>query len=295
MTMYIDIVIIENLIMNYIILYATGIVTKVKMKKTRVLISSLIGAIFVAIQYVTKLKIYSNIIVKTILSILMIFIAFNPQKIKQLGKQLILFYLTTFTFGGVATYLIYVIKPQDIIIKNGMYTGTYILKTVFLGAIIGSIIIIIGFKLAKNKITKKDMFCVTKIKINGKEIELKTMMDTGNMLKEPISGNPVMVVEKNSLYNIIPKEILNNIENILGGDFEKIPQELKEEYIPRLKIIPFSSLGKQNGMLLGIKAEKFKIITEQTEEEKENVIIGIYNKSLTKRGEYNALIGIELY
>ena len=54
MTMYIDIVIIENLIMNYIILYATGIVTKVKMKKTRVLISSLIGAIFVAIQYVTK-------------------------------------------------------------------------------------------------------------------------------------------------------------------------------------------------------------------------------------------------
>ena len=104
-----------------------------------------------------------------------------------------------------------------------------------------------------------------------------------------------MVVEKNSLYNIIPKEILNNIENILGGDFEKIPQELKEEYIPRLKIIPFSSLGKQNGMLLGIKAEKFKIITEQTEEEKENVIIGIYNKSLTKRGEYNALIGIELY
>ena len=93
------------------------------------------------------------------------------------------------------------------------------------------------------------MFCVTKIKINGKEIELKTMMDTGNMLKEPISGNPVMVVEKNSLYNIIPKEILNNIENILGGDFEKIPQELKEEYIPRLKIIPFSSLGKQNEVL----------------------------------------------
>ena len=33
MTMYIDIVIIENLIMNYIILYATGIVTKVKMKE----------------------------------------------------------------------------------------------------------------------------------------------------------------------------------------------------------------------------------------------------------------------
>lgn len=294
MTMYIDIVIIENLIMNYIILYATGIVTKVKMKKIRVLISSLIGAIFVAIQYVTNLKIYSNIIVKTILSILMIFIAFNPQKIKQLGKQLILFYLTTFTFGGVATYLIYVLKPQNIIMKNGMYVGTYVLKVIFIGAIVGTIILLIAFKLVKNKITKKDMICKIKIKINGKEKVLDTMVDTGNMLKEPITGTPVAVIEKTSLYDLLPKEILNNTESILGGDFEKIPEDIKNEYIPRLKIIPFASLGKQNGMLVGIKPEKIEIINEQTEEEK-NAIIGIYNKSLTKKGEYNALIGIDLY
>ena len=93
---------------------------------------------------------------------------------------------------------------------------------------------------------------------------------------------------------MIPKEILDNIESILGGDFEKIPEDIKNEYIPKLKIIPFSSLGKQNGMLVGIKPEKLEVINEQVEE-KNNVIIGIYNKSLTKRGEYNALIGIELY
>ena len=283
MTMYIDIVIIENLIMNYIILYATGIVTKVKMKKIRVLISSLIGAIFVAIQYVTNLKIYSNIIVKTILSILMIFIAFNPQKIKQLGKQLILFYLTTFTFGGVATYLIYVIKPQDIIIKNGMLVGTYVLKTIFLGAILGTVIIIIAFKISKNKMTKKDILCQTKIKLEGKEITLNTMLDTGNMLKEPISGTPVIIVEKTSLYELMPKEILEHTE------------EIKNKYISKFKMIPFSSLGKQNGMLLGIKAEKIEVLNENYKNDKKNVIIGIYNKSLTKRGEYNALIGIELY
>ena len=47
-------------------------------------------------------------------------------------------------------------------------------------------------------------------------------------------------------------------------------------------------------MLVGIKPEKIEVINEQTEEEK-NAIIGIYNKSLTKRGEYKALIGIDLY
>ena len=48
-------------------------------------------------------------------------------------------------------------------------------------------------------------------------------------------------------------------------------------------------------MLLGIKAEKIEVLNENYEKDKKDVIIGIYNKSLTKRGEYNALIGIELY
>lgn len=294
MTIYIDIIIVENLIMNYIILYATGLISKNKISYLRIFLASLIGAIYSVIQYISKLNIYSNFIIKTILSIIIIFVAFNPQNIKKLCKQLVLFYLTTFTFGGVATYLIYLLKPQNIIIKNGMYVGTYVLKVIFIGAILGTIILIISFKLSKNKMTKKDLICQIKIKLNGKEKVLKAIVDTGNMLKEPITGNPVVVVEKVALYDLMPKEILNNTESILGGDFEQIPEKIKKEYIQRLKIIPFSSLGKQNGMLVGIKPEKIEVINEQSEE-RNNAIIGIYNKSLTKRGEYNALIGIELY
>lgn len=47
-------------------------------------------------------------------------------------------------------------------------------------------------------------------------------------------------------------------------------------------------------MLLGIRAEYINILYEQEQKKNENVIIGIYNKSLTKRGEYQALIGIDL-
>lgn len=294
MTIYIDIIIVENLIMNYIIIYATGLISKSKISHLRIFLASTIGAVYAITEYISKLNIYSNILVKIILSIIIVFVSFYPQNIKKMCKQLVLFYLTTFTFGGVATYLIYVLKPQDIIIKNGIYVGTYVLKVIFVGAIVGTIILIIAFKFAKNKITRKDMMCKIKIKLNGKEIVLDTMVDTGNMLKEPLTGNPVVIVEKTSLYDLMPKEILNNTESILGGDFKEIPEKIKNEYISRLKIIPFSSLGKTNGMLIGIKPEKLEVINEQIEE-KNNAIIGIYNKSLTKRGEYKALIGIELY
>lgn len=293
MTIYIDVVLIENLIMNYIILFTTGLILKVKRNHIRLIVASLLGAIYSIIAYMGVLEIYSSFILKIILSILIVYIGFNPQSIKKMWKDILLFYLTSFVFGGAAFALIYIIRPQDILMKNGLFLGTYPLKTVMLGTVVAFIIIITAFAIVKNKISKKDMFCDIEIKINGKIVNTKAMIDTGNMLKEPITNTPVIVVEHTLLYECIPKEILNNLEKIIGGDFENIPNEIREDYISKLKLIPFSSLGKQNGMLLGIKAEYLKVITEE-EEENKNVIIGIYNKSLTKKGEYRALMGVEI-
>lgn len=294
MTIYIDVVLIENLLMNYIILYATGIVMKTKMKVVRLLLASLIGAVYSIVAYISTFEIYSNIILKFILSIIIVYVAYNPQTAKKMWKELMAFYLVSFVFGGAAFALIYIVKPQEILMKNGLFLGTYPLKTVLLGAVVAFILIITVFAIAKNKIAKKDMFCDIKFKLNGKEIKTKAMIDTGNLLKEPITNTPVVVVEHTLLYDCMPKEILNHLEDILGGDFEKVPEEIRLKYISKLKLIPYSSLGKQNGMLLGIKPDFLVIQEEENEEIKDNIILGIYNKSLTKRGEYRALLGIEL-
>ena len=92
MTVYIDVVLIENLIMNYIIIFATGIILKIKMKQIRIILGSLIGAIYTIIAYVSNLRIYSNFILKFILSIIIVYVSFNPQTQKQLWKSLLIFY-----------------------------------------------------------------------------------------------------------------------------------------------------------------------------------------------------------
>ena len=294
MTIYIDVVFIENLIMNYIILFATSIIIKIKVKHIRLILASILGGIYSIIAYMSILEMYSSVILKIILSVIIVYIAYNPQNVKNMWKYLVIFYMTSFVFGGAAFALIYIVKPQDILMKNGLFLGTYPLKTIILGTIVAFVVIVTSFKLVKSKISKKDMFCTIKININKVEIETKAMIDTGNLLKEPISNTPVIVVEHTLLYDCMPKEILNNLENILGGDFENISEEVKNKYISKLKVIPFSSLGKQNGMLIGIKPEEVTVINDENENKINNVIIGIYNKSLTKRGEYRALIGIEL-
>lgn len=294
MTIYIDIVLIENLIMNYIILLTVAIVLKIHRNNVRILGSSLIGALYAIFAYTSTLEIYSTIFVKILLSIIMIYIGFKPQNIKILCKQILLFYLTSFVFGGAAFSLLYFIKPQDILMKNGVLLGTYPLKTVMLSAIVGFIVVVITFKIVKNRISKKDMYCKIDISLNNKNIETIAMIDTGNLLKEPITNTPVIVVEHTLLYDVIPKEILNNLNEILGGDFSNVPEKIKNEYMLKLKVIPFTSLGRQNGMLLGIKADNVKVVKEEEIHIVNKTIVGIYNKSLTKKGEYRALVGLEV-
>lgn len=294
MTIYIDVVLIENLIMNYVILLSVAIILKIKIKYIRILISSSIGGVYAIFSYISALEIYSTIFLKLLLSIIMVYIAFYPQNIKKMCKELLIFYLTSFVFGGAAFSLLYFIRPQDILMKNGMLLGTYPLKTVMLAAIVGFILLSVTFKIVKTKISKKDLFCNLDIKIDDKNIEAKAMIDTGNLLREPITNIPVIVVEHTLLYEVIPKEILNNLSNILGGDFKNIPEDIQSKYMSKLKVIPFTSLGKQNGMLLGIKVDEVKLINDENITIVSKAIMGIYNKSLTKRGEYRALVGLEI-
>jgi len=214
----------------------------------------------------------------------MVYIALNPKELKKLAKQLVIFYLTSFVFGGCAFALLYFVKPQDVLMKNGVYIGTYPIK---IALIVGFIITNIAFKIIKTKLKKKDMIYKIKIQIFDKEEEVSAMLDTGNLLRDPISKIPVIIVEKEKLYSIIPAELLDNIEKIIGG--EEI--SFNNEYFSRLKILPFSSMGKQNGLMLGIKADKI-IIEKEEVEERENIIIGI---SMQKLGNnYSALFGLDL-
>ena len=217
----------------------------------------------------------------------MVYESFKPKTYKEMVKMIIFFYLTSFVFGGAALGVIYMVNSGKISIQNGVILGNYTLKTIFIGIIIAFFVVLAAFKLVKAKISKSDLFC-------NIEIKTRAMIDTGNLLKEPITNIPVVIVEDELLNDVIPKEILENIENILGGDLEKIPKNIKEEYISKLKVIPFSSLGKQNGMLLGVKANKIKVERENDVKNVDKIIIGIYTKKLSKKNEYKALLGIDV-
>ena len=133
------------------------------------------------------------------------------------------------------------------------------------------------------------MLCDMEISYNNKSIKLKTMIDTGNLLKDPITQNDVIIVEKNSLRGLVDDEILNHIEDILKGKW----LEDSKIHNYKFKLIPFSSLGNENGLIIGFKPEYIKVYDE-VEKVRNDVIVGIYPGKLTKTNLYTSLVGLNI-
>lgn len=133
------------------------------------------------------------------------------------------------------------------------------------------------------------MLCDLEIFYNGKLEKIKTMIDTGNLLQDPITKEDVIIVEKDSLKNLVSSDILDNIENIVSGKW----LNFTNIYQYKFKIIPFSSLGKENGILLGFKPDYIKVDAEY-ETVKSDVIIAIYDGKLSRSNLYSSLIGINI-
>lgn len=111
MTLYIDVILLENIMMNSIILLTTAIICKARIRYFRLLIASLIGSVYTVVWYVSHLKIYTTISMKLLLSIGMIYVAYRASHWKIFWKQCVIFYLTSFCLGGAAYYLLYGIRP----------------------------------------------------------------------------------------------------------------------------------------------------------------------------------------
>lgn len=291
MTVYIDIVLFENILLNYIILLATAIISKSKINSFKILLASMIGGIYAILNYIAEITTIVNIIIKVVMSIIIVMIAFDNKKLKSIVKQTIFFYLVSFTFGGITFMLLFFINPENIVIKENHLVGTYPLKVVIWGGVIGFIIISIVSKIIKDRMNKKALICDLEIFYKGNIKKVKTMIDTGNLLKEPITQTDVIIVEKDSLKEIVEKDILDNLDNILKGKWLEKQNCKIHEY--HFKVIPFMSLGNENGMLIGFKPDYIKIYDEE-ENVRTNIIIAIYDGKLSKTNLYTSLIGLDV-
>jgi len=190
MKIYLDLILLLNFFFDFIILYGTKIVLKEKTKLHRLVLGSIVGSISTMLLFI-KLNNYTLLIIKLLISILINTISFGN---KNIFKNTVYFYLISIILGG-SLYLLdisYAYKNKGIIFLNSNLEINIIVIM-----IISPIIIYLYIKENKAYKTKYSNIYIIEIEINNKIIKLKSMIDTGNNLKDPISKKDVLLINNN--------------------------------------------------------------------------------------------------
>ncbi|HYE11586.1 MAG TPA: sigma-E processing peptidase SpoIIGA [Patescibacteria group bacterium] len=288
---YGDVILLENLIMNFIILWCTAKLLKHKHSYLLLGLAALLGAIYALGSYFTDYNYFYTPLMKIVFSVFIITVAYLPHHIRDFVKLIAVFYITSFVFGGAAFGLFYFLNGLKYISYGTFYIKDFPVKTLAVSIIIAYFVVKFSWDFVQYRIKREKIITEIIVLLDNKKAVIMALVDTGNSLNEPITKAPVVVAEYTSIKELLPADVQEIFEQDYQNDFNVIARIMSNsDLVTRFRIIPFKSLGKDNGMLLGFKPDEVQFVENKKQQNIKNIIIGIYNKKLSNSGEYSALI-----
>lgn len=269
---YVDILLVINFIINYLLLRVASLITGKVFTWWRLCISAAIGALSALIIFFPYIGNIYMTLYKLGVIMLMSVIAFGFKGYLKWIIDVAVLFAVSFIFSG-AMLALYLLTPQDkLLIYNGVVyfdiTAVNLLAAIVAGYLITMLLSrIMGAKHPKEQI------CTVMVVANGGVVSLRGLIDTGNSLTEPFSGLPVIVVPQRLVQRILPEDMKQPAGVAAGG---------------HIRVIPFHSLGG-GGMLMGFKPDLVKLCSDKMDITVKDVYIGVSAEG-SLNGEYDAII-----
>lgn len=230
MKVYLDLVMILNFFIDFILLLTVSIVLKRKVNIKRIILGAFIGGISILFLFF-NINSFLLFIFKLIISILMVIITFKYENIKYTLINILYLYITSIILGGFL-YLLNIefsYKHVGIIfINNGLSINFIIL------IIISPVILYIYIRQNKLlKYTYSNYYDVELIK-NNKSYKYIGYMDSGNVLVDSLTNKKVILIDKRKIlfnikeFRLIPYMGVNGMNMIKVVKIDKLIFNNKE-------------------------------------------------------------------
>lgn len=180
--LYIDLFFLENFMMDSILLLFVRSVFGKKSFTIRTFIAGIISAVFscvvIAIRMPEAVKCFCNY---CIIPVIMIWAGVKISNVLQLFEGLLLLYFTAICLGGIMQLF----RP---------YLG--IVSVVYGGALVGFFILKMSWNLLTRAGNLQKRCCWVVLYDETKKWDIRAMIDTGNMLQDPVGQKPVHIISK---------------------------------------------------------------------------------------------------
>ncbi len=229
LTIYVDVLITLNILVNYFLLLAVRKITRSPISRWRIALGSIVGGASSLLIFIEDLGIIMTLL-KLLTAILMAITAFGIKDLKATVKKLFWLFSLSFIFGGLMLAA-YIFFDTDILLySNGIVYFDIDITFLVVCSVFSYIVISVIAKFTDKKAPKSQEY-YTVIQYKGKTYSAIGLMDSGNMLREPFSNLPVVMVEKNVFksFNVpAEKTLLIPVSTING---ESLTKAFKPDFV----------------------------------------------------------------
>jgi Sporulation factor SpoIIGA. len=255
---YAEYLFLENAVTGGIILLLTGKISGIRCKKTLLLIGSILCGIYSFIIFLDMLNPFVALLSKLSFSMAVVWTVFQPKRLKSFARITLVFYLVSFAMGGITIGMMYFLGIMGVTQNTAVYLGAAGYLYIVLGCVLTWLIFDFFADFIKGRIHRESTYADVEIALEGRTAMLKGMVDTGNFLKDPLTGKPVMIISADAAKQFLPGEFVE--EAIREGKTPVLSESLmNSSYASRIRMIPFHSIGKERGYLVGIRPDEIRI------------------------------------
>lgn len=254
MEVYLDLVVILNFLVDFLLILGTNRLSGHNAHTKRAALGAVLGAVYATACMMPGFSFLGHTLWRLVFLILMSLIAFGWSN--GALRRGILFTFLSMALGGIALGL-----------GNGSFWG------ILAGAFGVTVACAVGFCGRPGQ----QRYVPVKIEYGNQRLHLTALLDTGNTLRDPVSGIPVLVVDGS-----IGRKLLGFTLEELAHPVETLANNRNRG----LRLIPYHAVGQPAGMLLGLTVDSLSIGGKN-----EQMILGFAPQKIGQGKPYQALAG----
>lgn len=245
-TVYVDLFFMINFSMDFLCFFLTSQLLGTKLRLLRTVCAAIIGGIYADVALFMSVGSVAAVFIDIAVCVLMCATAFGVKG--GLAAHSAVYIAVSMILGGFMTALFGLLNRAKLPLgeTEGDGISAWILALL---AAISAAVTLLGGKSFRRKSARK--YADVDVVMLGKSKRLSAFCDSGNLLRDPISSKPCIVVDMNALDGVLPRNIVDTARK---ADVSAVA-ELDGELAKRVRIIP-AKTAFGSGMLLAVRADK---------------------------------------
>ena len=278
MTVYVDLLFGINAVINYLLLRGSAALSACPVRGWRLAAAACLGGAYAVLAVVPGMEPLNGVYFQLLCAGVMLLAAFGWKR--NTVKQGLFFFALSFVFSGAVMIAVQLVEPDFVLLGGRAYYAVSAPALLLLAGLCYGVAAVVLSGWGQH--TGGDIVPL-ELSLGENTVQLRALRDTGNTLRDPLTGQPVLVTGWQTLTRLLPQARLEQGQfrdpaGLIGVLSARCPS-------CRFRLVPYRAVGTRAGLLPAVRCRC------TAEGKTTQTLVAFSAETVDPDGRYEALLG----